>query len=44
MSSMVRTALITALLATAIASPVPALAQWNGRDSLVAQQPSGQAA
>ncbi|HEU4651210.1 MAG TPA: lytic transglycosylase domain-containing protein, partial [Croceibacterium sp.] len=44
MSSMVRTALITALLATAIASPVPALAQWNGRDSLVAQQQSSQAA
>jgi len=44
MSSMVRTALIAALLAAAT-SPVPALAQWNeGRDSLVARQPSSQAA
>ncbi len=45
MSSMVRTSLIAALLASAVALPVPALAQWDqGRDSLVAQQPSGQAA
>src|SRR6187549_530162 len=44
MSSMVRTALIAALLAAAT-SPVPALAQWSGgRDSLVAQQSSSQAA
>src|SRR6186713_1791060 len=44
MSSMVRTALTAALLAAATFS-VPALAQWNqGRDSLVAQQSSGQAA
>ena len=45
MSSMVRTPLIAALLVSAVALPVPALAQWNqGRDGLVAQQPSGQAA
>jgi soluble lytic murein transglycosylase len=44
MSSMVRTALLTALLVSA-AVPVPALAQWEqGRDSLVAQQPSSSAA
>jgi soluble lytic murein transglycosylase len=45
MSSMVRSSLIAALLVSAISLPVPALAQWNqGRDSLVAQQQSGQAA
>src|SRR5688572_14173386 len=41
MSSMVRAPLIAALLLSAVAFPVPALAQ---RDSLVAQQRSGQAA
>jgi soluble lytic murein transglycosylase len=41
MSSMVRTALITALLASAVAFPAPVLAQWSqGRDGLVAQQPT----
>ncbi len=45
MSSMVRASLIAALLASAVAFPVPALAQWEqGRSSLVAQQQSGQAA
>ena len=44
MSSMLRAPLIATLLASAIALPVPALAQWEqGRASLVAQQ-SGQAA
>ncbi|HEY6814744.1 MAG TPA: lytic transglycosylase domain-containing protein, partial [Croceibacterium sp.] len=45
MSSMVRAPLIATLLVSAVALPVPAFAQWaQGRDSLVAQQPSGQAA
>jgi soluble lytic murein transglycosylase len=45
MSSMVRAPLIAALLVSAAALPVPALAQGDqGRDNLVAQQSSGQAA
>jgi soluble lytic murein transglycosylase len=45
MSSMVRASLIAALLVSAVALPVPALAQGDqGRDNLVAQQQTGQAA
>ena len=45
MSSMVRALPIAALLASAVALPVPALAQgYQGRNDLVAQQPSTAAA
>jgi len=45
MSSMVRVSLTAALLASAIALPSPALAQWEqGRQSLVAQQQPTQVA
>jgi soluble lytic murein transglycosylase len=45
MSSMVRVSLTAALLASAVALPAPALAQWDqGRESLVAQQQPTQVA